>query len=130
MAPTTTPPASAPAAAKPAASDVPPPPAVPKTGEMKKPNDAPAIEGPKAENAKPSAGLTTDEIAAIKELPETEQATATKQVACPVSSHHLGSMGKPIKVSAEGRTFFICCEGCEEKVKSDPKAVIAKLDQK
>jgi YHS domain-containing protein len=39
-------------------------------------------------------------------------------------------MGKPIKVSAEGRTFFICCEGCEEKVKSDPKAVIAKLDQK
>jgi YHS domain-containing protein len=33
-------------------------------------------------------------------------------------------------VSAEGRTFFICCEGCEEKVKSDPKAVIAKLDQK
>jgi YHS domain-containing protein len=39
-------------------------------------------------------------------------------------------MDKPIKVTAEGRTFFLCCESCEDKVKSDPKGVIAKLDKK
>ena len=38
-------------------------------------------------------------------------------------------MEKPIKVTAEGRTFYLCCEGCEEDLKANPKAVIAKLDQ-
>ena len=46
-----------------------------------------------------------------------------------MSAHHLGSMGKPIKVTAEGRTFYLCCDDCEEKVKADPKGVIAKLDK-
>jgi len=100
--------------------------------EGKKADDAPKIEGPKAENAKPSASavkLTADELAAIKELPAAEQATATTQAVCPVSAHHLGSMGMPLKVSAEGRTFYLCCDDCQEKVKADPKAVIAKLDK-
>ena len=74
--------------------------------------------------------LTSEELAAVKELPEGEQAAASQQAVCPVSMHHLGSMGKPIKVTAEGRTFYICCDGCEDKVKSDPKTVIAKLDKK
>ena len=38
-----------------------------------------------------------------------------------MSTHHLGSMEKPIKVTAEGRTFYLCCEGCEEEVKSRPQ---------
>jgi hypothetical protein len=132
-----TPPAAetgaAPAVAKPAPADIPPPPPLPKAGETKKTDEAPAVEGPKAENSKADSGagqLTADEITAIKELPEPEQALATKQLNCPVSAHHLGSMGKPMKVTAEGRTFYICCDGCEEKVKTDPKAVIAKLDKK
>ena len=28
-------------------------------------------------------------------------------------------MGKPIKVTAEGRTFYICCDSCEEEVKTE-----------
>ena len=39
-------------------------------------------------------------------------------------------MGKPVKITAEGRTFFLCCEGCEEEIKADPKEFIAKLDAK
>ena len=42
---------------------------------------------------------------------------------------HLGSMGKPMKVTAEGRTFYICCDGCEEDVKTKGKEIVAKLDK-
>jgi YHS domain-containing protein len=104
-----------------------------KATDAKKGDEAPKVEGPKAENTKPGPGaakLTADELAAIKELPASEQATALAQVDCPVSSHHLGSMGMPLKVTALGRTFYLCCDSCEEKLKADPKAVIAKLDQK
>jgi YHS domain-containing protein len=103
------------------------------TGESKKGDEAPKIEGPKAENTKSDGGavvLTAAEIAAVKELPEAEQAVASQQAVCPVSNHHLGSMGKPLKVSAEGRTFYLCCDSCEDKVKSDPKTVIANLDKR
>jgi len=104
-----------------------------KSTDTKKGDEAPKIEGPKSGAAKPDAGavkLTADEQAAIKELPAAEQAAATAQAVCPVSTHHLGSMGMPLKVSAEGRTFYLCCDSCEEKLKADPKAIVAKLDKK
>ena len=77
-----------------------------------------------------AAKLTDDELAAIKQLPAAEQAVAIQQAVCPVSTEHLGSMEKPIKVTAEGRTFYLCCANCEKELKADPKAVIAKLDKK
>jgi YHS domain-containing protein len=52
---------------------------------------------------------------------------ALKQLVCPVSDEHLGSMGTPLKVTAEGQTFYICCKGCNKDVKDDPAAVVAKL---
>jgi YHS domain-containing protein len=39
-------------------------------------------------------------------------------------------MGKPVKVTYDGRTFYLCCKSCEADVKADPKAIIAKLDKK
>ncbi len=104
-----------------------------KPGAMKEHDEPPAVEGPKAENSKSGRKeikLTAEEIAAIKELPAADQAGAIQQAVCPVSSHHLGSMEKPVKVTAGGRTFYLCCESCEDEVKSDPKGVIAKLDRK
>jgi hypothetical protein len=118
-----------PAAGKPGAPAAP----ATKPEDTKKADDPPAVEGPKAENAKADTGstiLTADELAAIKELPAAEQAAAIQQAVCPVSTHHLGSMDKPVKVTAEGRSFYICCEGCEKEVKSNPQAIIAKLDKK
>lgn len=110
---------------------------------------APAIEAPKIEPLKPNASkkddgkkddgkkdeatkvaavkLSEDEIAAIKKLPAGEQAAALKQAVCPVSGEHLGEMGTPIKVSAEGKSFYLCCADCKKKVDADPKAVVAKL---
>jgi hypothetical protein len=98
-----------------------------------KTDDSPKLEAPKTEPAKEKTSdattLTDKELASIKELPAAEQALAIKQAVCPVSGDHLGGeMGKPIKVTAEGRTFFLCCEGCQDAVKKDPKGVIAKLD--
>jgi hypothetical protein len=118
--------------AKPAdSSEKPAPPSKP--GADKKGDETPKVEGPKAENAKTDAGavkLTDEEQAAIKELPAAEQPVALAQAVCPVSTENLGSMGKPLKVTAEGRTFYLCCKNCEKELKANPKAVIAKLDKK
>jgi hypothetical protein len=101
----------------------------PTLAAAKKADDAPIVEGPNSKPAGAAAKLSADDLAGIKELPQAEQDAAIAQVVCPVSTHNLGSMGKPLKVSAEGRTFYICCDSCEEKVKSDGKAVVAKLDK-
>lgn len=113
--------------------------------EKEAPKDVPKVEAPattpepakpeapkeeKKAEAAPKAALNAEELDAIKQLPKDEQALAIKQIVCPVSGENLGSMDKPIKVSAEGKTFFLCCKGCEKDVKSDPKAVIAKLNLK
>ena len=101
----------------------------PKTEEPKA--DAPKVEAPKTEEPKadaPKTGkLSDDEIKEIKTLPADEQDAALKQAKCPVSDEALGSMGAPIKVTAEGKTFYICCKGCAKEVETNPKEVVAKL---
>ncbi len=76
-------------------------------GDMKAPtaadsgSDGPRLEGPKSDATKPAsaaAKLSDDELAKIKELAADEQTAAIAQAECPVSSEHLGSMGKPFKV--------------------------------
>ena len=102
-----------------------------KTDEPKA--DAPKVEAPKTEEPKADAPktaavpLTEDEIKEIKTLPADEQAAALKQAKCPVSDEALGSMGTPIKVVAEGKTFYICCKGCVKEVEANPKEIVAKL---
>ncbi len=88
----------------------------------------PAKDDKKGADAKP-AKLSDEEIAEIKKLPADEQAIALAQVTCPVSNDHLGGgeMGMPIKQVVEGKTFFLCCAGCEKAVKADPAAILAKL---
>jgi YHS domain-containing protein len=95
--------------------------------------DAPSLEGPRTDTTQTDGSpvkLTAAETAKIKTLPAAEQELALKQAVCPVSGEHLGTMGTPVKVTAEGRTFYLCCKNCEDEVKSNPKAVIAKLNQK
>ena len=78
-----------------------------------------------------SAGATdskfTDaEMAEIKKLSPEDQAIAIAQVTCPVSHQTLG-MEVPIKKVIDGKTFFICCPGCEKKVAEKPQEVLAEL---
>jgi hypothetical protein len=67
------------------------------------------------------------EEALLALLPE-DRALAKKQVICPVTGQPLGSMGTPTEVMIEGRKIFLCCEGCESKLKEDPKKYLAKLN--
>lgn len=95
--------------------------------------DAPKVDAPKTDIPKASvpeadaSKLSGDELAEIKKLPADEQEAAIKQLTCPVSGEHLGEMGVPLKISAEGKSFYICCKSCKEKAQSDAKAILAKL---
>jgi hypothetical protein len=76
----------------------------------------------------PETGFTPKEQANINQLPATERALAAKQKTCPITGARLGSMGKPYKLILEGRTLFLCCQGCEQAVKADPAATLKKLE--
>lgn len=66
---------------------------------------------------------------ALAQLPPEDQALAEKQKVCPVSGQPLGIMGKPYKVTVEGRDVLLCCPNCEAKIKANPQEYLAKLPQ-
>ncbi len=64
---------------------------------------------------------------ALEKLAPADQALARAQARCPVTGKALGSMGIPIRMVAQGRTVFLCCEGCRDAFQSDPGEYLAKL---
>jgi len=78
--------------------------------------------------AKSDVKLSEKEIAGINKLPDAkDRELALAQKVCPISGEHLGGMGAPLKVSADGKTGFLCCEDCKEDFDKDPKAALAKI---
>ncbi len=72
-----------------------------------------------------------DEIrVAMAPLSDADRVLAEAQVICPVTEVRLGSMGMgtPIKLEIEGRTVFICCEGCREGWVNEPGKYFRILD--
>ncbi len=67
---------------------------------------------------------------AMEPLSEDDRKLAESQVICPVTEVRLGSMGMgtPIKLEIEGRTVFICCEGCRDMWGSEPAKYFKILD--
>ncbi|MBX9654791.1 hypothetical protein K2Y11_14350 [bacterium] len=63
----------------------------------------------------------------LAELSEADRALATKQKLCPVSGEPLGSMGAPLQVQVKDQSVWICCDGCEGRLKKDPDKYLAKL---
>jgi YHS domain-containing protein len=63
-------------------------------------------------------------------ISEADRKLIEKQKVCPVSGEPLGTMGAPVKVVVKGRTVFLCCDGCKEKLLADPDTYLKKLDQK
>ena len=78
-----------------------------------------ATTGDTAEPEKVKANLAS--------LSTEDRALAEKQKICPVSGEPLGGMGAPKKISVAGRDVFICCQGCEKELKSEPDKYLAKL---
>jgi len=60
-------------------------------------------------------------------LSAADRALVEKQKTCPVTGFALDSMGGPIAVDVEGWRVFICCKGCESKLKQDAQKYLAKL---
>jgi YHS domain-containing protein len=76
------------------------------------------------------SGAKVDPVeAAFAELTPEGAAAARKQAICPVGGGPLGTMGKPYKVTIEGRDVYLCCEHCEGDLKADPKKYLAKLKE-
>ncbi len=65
----------------------------------------------------------------LAELSDADRALVAKQKVCPVSGESLGAMGKPHKVTVEGRDVFLCCPNCAKKFAKDPAKYLAKLPQ-
>lgn len=74
------------------------------------------------------AGLDEDVVVALSELPEADRQAALAQKVCPVTDKQLGSMDKPPKVIVDGQEVFLCCDGCEPEISSDPEKYLAKLE--
>jgi len=60
------------------------------------------------------------EMEGVALLPASEREAALRQRTCPVTKQPLGSMGKPIRVNVAGRSVFVCCEGCVNRLKNAP----------
>jgi YHS domain-containing protein len=78
-----------------------------------------------AENA--ASGVSSPEVPkGLAELSDADAAVAKKQRVCPVSGEVLGAMGKPYKVTVQGKTVFLCCPGCEDELRKDPEKYLSK----
>ncbi len=64
---------------------------------------------------------------ALATLSPADRELAEKQKVCPVSGEPLGSMGTPYKVTVKDREVFLCCAGCESRIKENPDQYLAKL---
>lgn len=85
----------------------------------------------------PLAGAAASPPAAVKpakekkvgptKLSAADRQLVKKQKKCPVTGLPLDSMGGPIAVDVEGQRVFLCCRGCESKLKQDPRKYLSKL---
>jgi hypothetical protein len=66
-----------------------------------------------------SAPLNSN-LSAIDSLPTADREQARRQGVCPVTRKQLGSMGIPVRLEINGRVVFLCCSGCEDKLRRDP----------
>lgn len=99
-------------------------------GSAPEPDQSAATTTPEADvPAANDVTLTPEEIATIEQLPEPDRSAALAQKVCPISGEHLGTpvMGPPQKVEVQGKTVFLCCEGCKDEFLKDPDAALARL---
>lgn len=60
-------------------------------------------------------------------LSAADRKLAAAQKTCPVTDAPLDSMGGPVRLEVAGRVVFLCCEGCEDEIRKDPKKYFAKI---
>src|SRR5262249_61423256 len=63
-------------------------------------------------------------------LSPADRELATRQKICPVTDEPLGSMGVPFKVVIDGLPVFLCCDGCEDELRTNWKKYRDKVQRK
>jgi hypothetical protein len=81
----------------------------------------PPVQAP-PKSAKPKS------VAAKSTLSAEDQALADRQKICPVTELPLNSMGGPVPVMVSGRKVFICCKGCEKRLKDEPDKYLVRIN--
>ena len=67
---------------------------------------------------------------ALAKLSASDRELAEAQRFCAVmDDSRLGAMGTPVKLLIDGKPVFLCCAGCEDEAKANPKETIAKVAQ-
>lgn len=68
--------------------------------------------------------------ASLAKLEPTDRAVAQEQRFCPVQEGvRLGTMGTPVKLSLEGKTVFLCCQGCVAHAERNPKQILETVER-
>ena len=89
-----------------------PKPDVPKTDTLQtKGADVPPEQEPKIQTA-------------LAKLSDTDRPLALAQKFCPIQKTRLGSMGKPDRIEIEGQPVFLCCSGCADDARAEPKKTL------
>jgi hypothetical protein len=103
--------------------------ATPATASSKTGADCCASHGPQSQPANSVNEADSDVSEELAKLPPEDRALAEKQKVCPVTDAPLGSMGVPFKVTVRGRTVFLCCGGCQEKLNKNADEYLTKLER-
>jgi membrane fusion protein, copper/silver efflux system len=98
-----------------------PPPAEP-------PPVGPTPAAPTAAGLPLSAERLAKVVAGLDKLTPDDRKRAVAQRLCPIQEKPLGLMGKPIEMSLNGGTAFLCCKSCEDDAKADPKGTLKKAE--
>jgi hypothetical protein len=88
-----------------------------------------AARGERSSMSRRASSVTDTEsrASALDGLSLDDRRLAERQKLCPVTGKALGSMGTPSRVVLLGRVVFLCCEGCEGKLKDAPAKYLAKI---
>ncbi|MBC8117083.1 MAG: hypothetical protein H7062_22030 [Candidatus Saccharimonas sp.] len=87
----------------------------------------PAASPPPASTTSPHSPASPSKAKPTPSLSPADQTLADKQRICPVTELPLNSMGGPVPVTVAGRKVFICCVGCEARLKQEPQKYLARL---
>lgn len=65
----------------------------------------------------------------IQKMPEDDRALVKVQRFCPVLNHvRLAIDGPPVKLTLDGKTLFLCCEGCIPMAKAEPAKTLKQFE--
>ncbi|MBA4189372.1 MAG: hypothetical protein C0467_15355 [Planctomycetaceae bacterium] len=93
----------------------------------------PAVMSPGAKNPTPPIPvLTPEKLEKIRtnlaKLGPEDSKAAESQRYCPIQEKPIGSMGKPPKLTLDGKVVFLCCPACEDAAIANPKGTSQKAE--